>query len=157
MASPICAKGCHPGSLQRDPRPTTFVVQPHSKGITKLKLTIDSTEALEDTLRVVGALYNVTLEVAANPASDTGSGTNSITRSRSAASPASTAASRAPRKSQKRKRPATTMRARSAAHKRGRVDTATVRAWARENDYEIADPGRVPAAVLTAYQQALGA
>jgi hypothetical protein len=121
------------------------------KGITKLKLTIDSAEALEDTLRVVGALYNVTLKASANPAIGTGSSTSSR-----GATPASTATSRAPRKgltAQKRKRPAS-RRARSAANGRGRVDTATVRAWARDNGYEIADRGRVPATVLTAYQQA---
>jgi hypothetical protein len=120
-----------------------------------LKLTIDSTEALEDTLRVVGALYNVTLEVSANPAGDT----RASTKTSSAASVASTAPSRAPRKArtaQKRKRPAT-RRARSAANGRGQMDTAKVRAWARENGYEIADRGRVPATVLTAYQQAVGA
>ncbi len=124
-----------------------------------MKLTIDSTEALEDTLRLVGALYNVTLEVAANPAGDTGSSTNSSTSTSSAAPRASTATSRAPRTARttrKRKRPATG-RARSAASGRGQVDTATVRAWARENGYETADRGRVPAAVLTAYQQAVGA
>jgi hypothetical protein len=33
------------------------------KGSTRLTLTIDSADALEDTLRVVGALYGVTLEV----------------------------------------------------------------------------------------------
>ncbi len=120
-----------------------------------MKLTIDSTEALEDTLRVVGALYNVTLEVSDSPAGDTGSSTSS------GAPLASTATSRAPRKArkartaQKRKRPAT--RAGAAANGRGQVSTAAVRAWARENGYEIADRGRVPATVLTAYQQAGGA
>jgi hypothetical protein len=123
------------------------------KGITQLKLTIDSTEALEDTLRVVGALYNVTLNVSDNPAAGTRSSTSSTTAA------ASTATSRAPRKgqtAQKRKRPARRP-ARSAVNGRGRVDTATVRAWARNNGYEIADRGRVPTAVLTAYQQAGGA
>jgi Lsr2 len=131
------------------PGPTTFVVQ-HQERHHKLKLTIDSAEALEDTLRVVGALYNVTLTVSAKPAAGTGSSASS-----SATPRASTATSRAPRKgqtAQKRTRPAS-RRARSAANGRGRVDTATVRAWARDNGYEIAGRGRVPATVLTAYQQ----
>jgi hypothetical protein len=132
----------------------TFRHPAHAKGITKVKLTIDSTETLEDTLRVVGALYNVTLEVSANPAGDTAAST----KTSNAAPLASTATSRAPRKArtaQKRKRPAS-RRARSAANARGQMDTANVRAWARENGYEIADRGRVPATVLTAYQQAVG-
>jgi hypothetical protein len=150
----MCAKGCWPCNVHRAPRARPLVVHLHSKGITKLKLTIDSAEALEDTLRVVGALYNVTLEVSANPAGGTGSSTSS-----SATPLASTATSRAPRKArtaQNRKRP-TSRRARSTANGRGRVDTAIVRAWARDNGYEIADRGRVPATVLTAYQQAGGA
>jgi Lsr2 protein len=120
-----------------------------------VKLTIDSTEALADTLRVVGALYNVTLEVSVTQAGDTASRSTT-----SGAAPlASTATARATRKTrtvQKRKRPGN-RRARSAANGRGQVDTATVRAWARENGFEIADRGRVPATVLTAYQQAGGA
>jgi hypothetical protein len=81
------------------------------KGSTGLKLTIDSAEALEDTVRVVGALYNVTLEVSPS------------------AAPVTTGAS-------------------------GQVSTAAVRSWARDNGYAVADRGRVPAEVVTAYRNA---
>src|SRR5580693_4829766 len=37
------------------------------------------------------------------------------------------------------------------------VDTAAVRAWARENGYAIKDRGRVPADLVAKYQAAIGA
>jgi hypothetical protein len=37
------------------------------------------------------------------------------------------------------------------------VDTVVVRAWARENGYDIKDRGRVPANLVAKYQAAIGA
>jgi nucleoid-associated protein Lsr2 len=37
------------------------------------------------------------------------------------------------------------------------IDTVAVRAWARENGYDIKDRGRVPADVVAKYQAAAGA
>jgi Lsr2 len=37
------------------------------------------------------------------------------------------------------------------------VDTVAVRAWARENGYEIKDRGRVPADIVAKYQAVTGA
>ncbi len=37
------------------------------------------------------------------------------------------------------------------------VDTGAVRAWARENGYDIKDRGRVPAELVAKYQAATGA
>ena len=121
-----------------------------------MKLTIDSAETLEDTLRVVGALYNVTLEVSERQADNTGSGDSNgqpastgsnatVTRAKARTSKARTSKKRNPRKPRQ---------ARPTANGHGRVSTGAVRVWARENGYEIADRGRVPATVLTAYQQA---
>lgn len=53
---------------------------------------------------------------------------------------------------------------RGAVRARGRVvatrsssgNTSKVREWARSNGYEISDRGRVPANILTAYEQANG-
>ena len=49
---------------------------------------------------------------------------------------------------------------RRAATRSGRkpsaVDTVAVRAWARENGYEIKDRGRVPADLVAKYQAATG-
>jgi hypothetical protein len=38
-----------------------------------------------------------------------------------------------------------------------RVDTVAVRAWARENGFDIKDRGRVPAELVAKYQAATGA
>jgi hypothetical protein len=40
--------------------------------------------------------------------------------------------------------------------KGGTVDTGAVRAWARENGFEIKDRGRVPAELVAKYQAATG-
>ena len=125
-----------------------------------MKLTIDSTEALEDTLRVVGAVYNVTLEVRDNPATDTtptdvtGDPTTTTTNPKSPETTATTATRSRSRSRTSQQRKPRSRRARSATNGRARVDSATVRAWARSNGYEIADRGRVSATVLSAYQEA---
>lgn len=114
-----------------------------------MKLTIDSAEALEDTLRVVGALYNVALEV-----SPTGADSN-----RSAQNTGTTTSSRPSRAAGASGRRGPGNRARSKQTRTGSrvnrsVSPAAVRSWARENGYTVADRGRVPADVLTAYQNA---
>jgi hypothetical protein len=115
-----------------------------------LKLTIDSTEALEDTLRVVGALYNVSIEASANAANGNRSDKNAGT-SRSAR-PTLAAGARARRRRPGRRAPGKQGRAGTRAN--GRASAAAVRSWARANGYTIADRGRVPDEVLTAYQNA---
>jgi hypothetical protein len=136
-----------------------------------LKLTIDSAEALEDTLRVVGALYNVTLEVSPNGTSSNGSSRGTSRDASGSARPARGTRGSAPRRSAKGRvtkqatdRPARSSKARSkkAAGPRkrarsgadGQVSIATVRSWARENGYTVADRGRVPTEVVTAYRNA---
>ena len=117
-----------------------------------LKLTIDSTETLEDTLRVVGALYNVTLEARANGATGNRSAKNTGTSSSSRPARATGArARRRPGNSAPSNR-ARGRKARAGARATAPVNAAAVRSWARENGYNVADRGRVPAEVLTAYQ-----
>lgn len=43
---------------------------------------------------------------------------------------------------------------RPAAEKSGSGDSSAIRAWARENGYEVSERGRVPAAVREAYETA---
>jgi hypothetical protein len=112
-----------------------------------LKVTIDSTEPLTDTLRVVGALYNVTLEVAGDAGSVTSSSDTAGRSSTAAATRSRTGRARAPRKQ------TTGKRTRSGARRAGEASTSAVRAWARENGYAIADRGRVPADVVAAYRK----
>lgn len=115
-----------------------------------MKVTIDSTEPLTDTLRVVGALYNVTLGVAGDTRSVALSSDNAGKTSATAATKSRTGRARRPRNSStgKRARPGTSTAA--------SASTSTVRAWARENGYAIADRGRVSAEVVAAYRQSQG-
>ena len=120
--------------------------------VSALKLTIDSSETLEDTLRVVGALYNVTLEVPANGAKARRSAKNTGTSGSSR--PARAAGARAQRRPVDRQ-PSNRGRgrqARAGTRAHGPVNAAAVRSWAREHGYTVADRGRMPAEVLTAYQ-----
>ncbi len=110
-----------------------------------MKITIDSTEPLEDALRVLGALYAVTLiqvEPATSPASAAGSRTG-----RSGASPRGRSATQAPPRpaaapSTSRRRPHT------AAPK-----TSDVRAWALANGHPVSDRGPLPASVGAKYAE----
>ena len=115
-----------------------------------MKVTIDSTEPLQDALRVIGALYDVTL-TQAEPASNAATTTTRTTRTRkpaatadraSAAQPAEAAA---PRSSGRRARLAPTT---AAAPK-----TSDIRAWAQANGHQISDRGPLPAAVIAEYRQ----
>jgi hypothetical protein len=126
-----------------------------SRKATALKLTVDSSETLEDAMRVVGALYGVTLVL---PTDD---------------QDASPPARKHPSKTTTSKR--TTRRKPSAAKATGPVapaadaaqtkqetarvsasspSNADIRSWARENGLTVSDRGRVPDSVVTAYRNA---
>jgi hypothetical protein len=114
-----------------------------------LKLTVDSTEPIEDALRVVGALYGVTIAVSedgqyARKASQRrtskprkGSvGTNR--RTRSGEPDKASGRARKPKSSGSAARPT----------------NADVRSWARQTGLSVSERGRVPASVLAAYRDA---
>ncbi len=108
-----------------------------------VKVTIDSSEPLEDTLRVVGAMYRVNLVVAAAPAAETG-GDTFVAASRTSATSA------APRK---KRRPS--KRTRGSGQRTGApVSNAELRSWAKQHGYAVADRGRLPRAVVDAYRAA---
>jgi len=101
-----------------------------------MQLTIDSTEPIEQVLLVVGSLYGVQLSVAPGPSRV----------------PASKKAGKSPTTVLARKRqPAkkSTRAARTSATDR----PAAVREWARANGHAVADRGRVPRAVVAAFQK----
>jgi hypothetical protein len=113
-----------------------------------VKLTVDSSEPLQDTLRVLGALYGVTLVV--SPATENG------------ARPAAQAATKGSKRSVARARRSRELvsESRAAKSKRmnaetsvGPVTNADVRAWARETCITVRDRGRVPSSVVDAYRQ----
>ncbi len=92
-------------------------------------MTIDSSEPLEDALRVLSAVYQVTLTVGSSAEPRRGA-----------------TVARKPRGNARRR-------------KRGRtqvepVSNAELRSWAREQGYTVADRGRLPREVVQAYQGA---
>lgn len=105
-----------------------------------MKISIDSSEPLDDVIRVIGAMYDVTLT----------------------ATPAGAPAAEAP-KTPARAGRGGRGRAASAASGNGRrrsrarvtkVSNAELRSWARENGHTVSDRGRIPASVAQAYQDA---
>ena len=106
-----------------------------------MKLTVDSNEPLEDAMRVLGALYGVTLVVsrevpdARRPAQK--SGVTSKKRSPARKPRAGASAVDA-----------------DAGESAGSPSNAEVRAWARRTGLSVSDRGRVPASVLKEYRNA---
>jgi hypothetical protein len=110
-----------------------------------MKISIDSSDSLDDALRLVGALYGVTLQVGGAAESANGSA-DGAARSRSSRSQNGRATSRAGRA-----RRSTGGRRTS----RRRTPTATdVRQWARDNGMAVNDRGRIPTAVQAAFREA---
>lgn len=119
-----------------------------------MKLTVDSTEPLEDVLRVLGALYGVELVIGTERTDmryETGPGQSGRTtkRSRTRRSPVTRARGERSR-AQRTTATATGNSSRSA----GRASNAEVRAWAQRSGIRVSDRGRIPASVMDAYAQA---
>ena len=115
-----------------------------------MKVTIDSSEPLDDALRVLGALYDVTLVVSPSVADSLGEGQGDIP-----ARPVRTGA-KPSRRGAAKERPLRMPKGRGG---RGRekvapVRTAELRTWARDNGYAVSDRGRVAASVVQAYDAA---
>ena len=115
---------------------------------TILKVTIDSTESLEDAVRVLGAMYNVTL-VVSSPEEKTSASAKRSPRTATARSGNAGTRSRTPKK--QRIKPPTT----ESAHSNGnRASTSELRSWAREHGFSVSGRGRIPASIRAAYDQA---
>lgn len=108
-----------------------------------MKITIDSSEPLEDALRVLGAMYRVDLVVTAAQAAEADG--DAFVAASSAG--VTSAAPRKKRRSSGRTRGS----GRKAA---GPVSNAELRSWAKQHGYAVADRGRVPRAVVDAYRAA---
>jgi Lsr2 len=112
-----------------------------------MQITIDSSDSLENAIRVVGSLYGVELTVTSSGAVTGSEGSETAT----AQAPA-TASGRASKKAAAGKR--TTGRSRrSEGSGSAPSDLAAVRAWARDNGFQVSDRGRVSNTVLEAYRQ----
>jgi hypothetical protein len=112
---------------------------PHRKAI-NVKVTIDSQEPLADALRIIGALYDVTLQVA-GPQPDKAQEVPA--RARSATSKTAKKASVAKK--------ATGPKSARGANGASRTTNADLRSWARAHGLPVSARGRVPAAITAAY------
>lgn len=110
-----------------------------------MKVTIDSNEPLSDAVRVLGALYDVTLVV-----SEVGRGQGEDVATVSAKS---SSAMRATRKAAAVK-PRTSRPNGKVAKPAAPVSNAEVRSWARQNGLTVSGRGRVAAQVIAAYREA---
>jgi hypothetical protein len=114
-----------------------------------LKVTVDSSEPLEDAIRVLGALYRVTLVVAEDGQEAGRAAQQRVTkpRKRSASTRPRTGAGVGDAGAGKPRRA-------RAARSMGAPSNAEVRSWARQTGLTVSERGRVPASVLTAYRNA---
>jgi hypothetical protein len=127
-----------------------LAIDSRTKG-SALRISIDTTEPLEDVIRVVGALYDVTLAVAA---------TSETAEAVPARVPAGRGVSRTAKGKASRAKSNGRGRAGSGDQSDKRLGTVSnddLRSWARENGHTVSDRGRVPAAVVTAYHERQGA
>ncbi len=109
-----------------------------------MKISFDSNDALQDVIRVVEAAYGVSLQVGDD------------TTSKAAARP--TASRQRSARGRKGGRPAG--KSASPARRGGRraakrsASPAQIREWAREQGHTVSATGRIPSAVVAAYQEA---
>ena len=125
-----------------------------------LKVTIDSSEPLTDTIRVIGALYNVTL-TQADESTRVREHDRNVTASRGSArsngKPAPSARKQSQRSPAHKSIPAaaTATRRRSAAKAAApAADPGDIRAWARTHGHSVNDRGPLPGTVRAAYAAA---
>lgn len=114
-----------------------------------MKLTVDSSEPLEDALRVVGALYGVTIVVSEN-----GSTASQTTRKRTTQPRNGTSGPNKRPRTVVADKPAGKARKPSGARGVAQPTNAEVRSWARDAGLSINGRGRVPASVMAAYRVA---
>lgn len=106
-----------------------------------MQVTIDSSEPLERVLRVVGALYNVTLSVA-----EDGAGR---------APQVVASAARPGRRAAKVTKAPAGRRGRGTRAKAAAVDAAAVRQWARERGLAVSRRGPLPRGVVDEYAKSV--
>jgi hypothetical protein len=107
-----------------------------------LKVTIDSTEPLGDALRVIGALYKVSLNVV-----DDAGAVIPQAADANASSSRRTSSARSRRRGQN-------TRAGRENRNVGSVSVAEIRRWALENGHRVSIRGTLPASIKAAYADA---
>jgi len=152
LALPTCVGCCRPRT---------------SRKVIVLRLTLDSSEPLEDAMRVLGALYGVTLVVSPEDQDGTRPArkTASTPGKKSANKPAGNKKTVNRASVAKKARPVmpSTKTAASRPEQKtvrrsvGASSNAEVRSWARRNGLAVSDRGRLPASVVAAYRNAQNA
>ena len=113
-----------------------------------MKVTIDSSEPLADALRVIGALYDVTLaQIPDTPALGTPSEDSRSTTRSGATTTGSSRRAGAAKTTQRARAPKPTRSARQAAT----VSTSEIRRWAVANGHAVSSRGTLPGAVRAAW------
>lgn len=120
---------------------TTWVAVAGHDERSAVKLTVDSSEPLEDALRVLGALYGVTLVVSSEVPGARRPARHGTVKGRKRSAGA-------------RRRPGAAAVDAGAGESAGSASSAEVRAWARRTGLSVSDRGRVPASVLKEYRDA---
>ncbi|WP_270889985.1 Lsr2 family DNA-binding protein [Pedococcus sp. 5OH_020] len=115
-----------------------------------MKVTIDSTEPLDDALRVIGALYNVRLTVVDDTAAAQGPA--------AVADPQVTAPEEDKPSQRSTPTPSPRRRQNTASKREGRnvvsVSVSEMRSWALANGHPVRARGTLPASVTAAYADA---
>jgi nucleoid-associated protein Lsr2 len=124
-------------------------VRNHRRG-QPVKVTIDSSEPLDDAIRVLGALYDVTLVVSPSVADPSREAQERV------AVRVVRAGARPPRRGAAKERAVRTPKGRGGRARKNAapVETAELRSWARDNGYAVSDRGRVATSVVQAYDAA---
>jgi hypothetical protein len=122
-----------------------------SRGET-LKVTIHSTEPLDDALRVIGALYNVTLNAVdeTTPSQEPGVARGSQRSALSNGNSSRRSTSTTSRRGSHNRKPK--REGRSAPS----VSTSEIRSWAQANRHAVSSHGTLPASIKAAYAVAHG-
>ena len=148
MARARCLRGCLGGCAWYVLRSSRECPLQRINRVLTMKITIDSSEPLESAIRVLGAMYDVTLTVATDASSP-------APKSKAPGKPAS---SRASRRGEVAKTAAAAVSSRqprrASKATANAVSASELRSWARANGYDVSSHGRVPAAVATAYRDA---
>src|SRR4051794_20371794 len=114
-----------------------------------VKLTVDSSEPLEDAIRVIGSLYGVTL-VVSEDGREAGEPIRGSTTSKKRS------VSDKPRSGVRVPGASSSKSATAVAGSDGPASNADIRSWARHAGLAVNGRGRVPASVMAEYREAHG-
>ena len=120
-----------------------------------MKVTLDSNEPLADAMRVIGALYNVTLaQVAAATADDTTTAGAGAGAGAAKDQPRRAATAKPSRRSRAKTAKVSSPSRSGRSRRTEAVSSSDVRAWAVANGHAVSNRGTLPAAIRSAYAEA---